>query len=515
MGKSVNLDALILREDFEVVSTDALSNSAGLASTIKINDLGANDFFFLILRKADFQRETNEWSPTKICEFIESFLDGDLIPAIILWKSQSNIVFVLDGAHRLSVISAWINDDYGDGIISKQFYNNEIPVEQKRFAEKTRKLVNKRIGAYKDFKLALEYPNKSNIKILKRARALGSLALETQWVKGDASNAEKSFFKINQKASRINTTELKILQARKTPNAIAARAIIRAGTGHKYWCNFSNENQTKIEETAREIYNILFHPPLEQKINTSDLPIGGKNYSSNALTLVFQSINIIIGKTEDIDLDGSKTIDVLIKCLSVFRMINSTSTSSLGLHPLVYFYSHKSGNYQMSSFMAIVSFILELKTNNLLNDFIRVREDFEEFLILYNYFIEQIILKYGSGVKSHKHLKSFFLFVFKHLSDNINIETTVNSLVKSQQYNFLKMDSTEKTNVTSIFSTKTKNGIYIRESIKNLNKCQICNGYIHKNSIVFDHKKRIKDGGLGTIENGQLSHPYCNSVIKR
>ena len=42
---------------------------------------------------------------------IESFLDGELIPAVILWQSATHI-FVIDGGHRLSALLAWAHDDY-------------------------------------------------------------------------------------------------------------------------------------------------------------------------------------------------------------------------------------------------------------------------------------------------------------------------------------------------------------------------------------------------------------------
>lgn len=48
-------------------------------------------------------------------------------------------------------------------------------------------------------------------------------------IEGDVSVAEKSFFNINQKAVPINTTELKILEARNKPLGIAARAIAYSG----------------------------------------------------------------------------------------------------------------------------------------------------------------------------------------------------------------------------------------------------------------------------------------------
>ncbi len=82
----VNLDALIPREDFEVL--DIVTSGGRQTDALTINNLSKNDFFFSAIRKPDFQRETSEWDPEKICDFIISFIEGDLIPAIILWRSK-------------------------------------------------------------------------------------------------------------------------------------------------------------------------------------------------------------------------------------------------------------------------------------------------------------------------------------------------------------------------------------------------------------------------------------------
>lgn len=66
---------------------------------------------------------------------------------------------------------------------------------------------------------------------------LESFAFEIQWIEGDMSVAEKSFFYINQKAVSINSIELQILAARNKPIGIAARAVTYSGTGDKYWKN--------------------------------------------------------------------------------------------------------------------------------------------------------------------------------------------------------------------------------------------------------------------------------------
>ena len=110
----IYLDALIPRDDFEVSSDTVIEQFN--KTTISITDLSTDSFFYPIIRKPDFQRETNEWDAQNVADFIESFIKGDLIPAIIFWRSPSGNCFVIDGAHRLSSLIAWINDDDGVGI---------------------------------------------------------------------------------------------------------------------------------------------------------------------------------------------------------------------------------------------------------------------------------------------------------------------------------------------------------------------------------------------------------------
>ena len=165
----VNIDALIQREDFEV---EEVINSGKKKETISIEDIRIDSFFFSNLRKPDFQRETNEWDSEKVAELIRSFIAGDLIPAVILWRSAGGYLFVIDGSHRLSALAAWVNDDYGDNTASKIFYDGIVPDEQLQIAQETRKQVDRLVGSYKDYKLALTYPEKVKLEIVRNAKNL-------------------------------------------------------------------------------------------------------------------------------------------------------------------------------------------------------------------------------------------------------------------------------------------------------------------------------------------------------
>jgi len=513
----VNLDALIPREDFEVEES---INPGKKKETISIEDIKVDSFFFSNIRKPDFQRETNEWDEKKVCELIKSFIEGDLIPAIILWRSTAGYLFVIDGSHRLSALSGWVNDDYGDGKISKLFYDGVIPDKQIEIAVKTRKLINKTVGSYEDFRLALTHPDKVKPDIVKYAKNLAALAIQLQWVEGDSSKAESSFFKINQQATPIDKTELKLLESRKKPNSIAARAIIRSGKGHKYWSCFSNEVQHEIQEIAQEINQILFEPKLQNPIKTLDVPLGGRIYSAQSLPLILDCVNIVNdidfnNKRLSDDTTGEETIKFLKNVRKVASRLNSNSPSSLGLHPIVYLYS-RDGRYRTVSFLAIVDFAIELDKRRKINDFIRVRKDFEKFLLKYDYLIPQIYSKYRSVQKSYKHLSNLFQEIVISLNRGETICNSINKIISTSEFNYLNLRNiTQHDNAyAKDFNTNKKSEIYISEALKNANRCKICNGFIHKNSISIDHIQRKQDGGMATLNNGQITHPYCNTGYK-
>lgn len=517
MIKKVNLDALIPREDFEI---NEEQESVGTdRDKVNIKDIEMDSFFFPALRKPDFQRETNEWEINKIAKFIQSFLDGDLIPAIILWRNPSGTIFVIDGSHRLSALAAWVNDDYGDGLLSNKFYQNKISNEQIEIANEARQFINKNIQSYDSYKQASK--NTSGIDILtsKRAKNLGSLSVQLQWVKGNADKAEESFFNINQQASPINKTELLLLQLRNKPNSLATRAIIRSGTGHKYWSKFEKSKQQKIESLANTINTILFDPRYQTPIRSTDLPLGGNRISSQ--TLIYDLVNITNNITSTSmlkdDYEGDETIEYLNKCKKVCWILNSSHPSSLGLHPLVYCYSIE-GRHKPASFYAITSLALNMMENDFLKrKFISVREKFEEILIKYGYLVQQIVRENKRlAVNSYNPIKIFYMELIEGLSSGKNDPEVINEVLQKKKFSRLKINN-ESNDVTinrKDFSTDVKSSTFIRHAIPGLQKCYICKGYLHRNSITMDHKIRKRDGGTGSPNNAGLAHPYCNSTIR-
>lgn len=514
----VNLDALIPREDFEK-QDDPGQPSTNLAIQVKAADLEATNLTYQALRKPDFQRETASWEPEKVAGFVESFLKGDLIPSIILWRStRSGNIFVIDGAHRLSALIAWIHDDYGDRWLSKEFFGDDIPKEQLQAAEHTRQLLSK-IGSYQDIKRAGSLGDKRarpEHKLM--ANNLGSFTMSQQWVQGDASKAENSFFRINQQAAPIDPTELRIIQAREKPNALAARALIRAGGGHKYWKKFQQDQQDEIERIAKNIYDTLFVPSLETPIKTLDLPVAGQGYSAESVRLLFDFVNLAndarteaLQKQIPTDPTGEMTIQFLKSVRRIAYRISGTDRSSLGLHPAVYFYG-ATGRRQPTTFLAVVSLIKRLEEKNEFAWFTTLRARFEDFILQRRDYTNQAVRRHGSALKGSGIIFDLYWSILTNMSEGKDDSTITGELLA--KFTFLRDVDQEAKTSRGGFSSETKSAAFLRDALDNATRCAICGARLHRNSITVDHIVRRTDGGRGDVDNAQLAHPYCNTGYK-
>lgn len=511
MPARVNLDALIFREDFEVIISNG---EAPFKHSMEIFELERNQFFYAALRKPDFQRETSEWSANIVVGLIRSFIEGELIPGVILWK-HGELTFVIDGSHRLSALIAWVQDDYGDGDLSRQFFDHTIPDEQIKLAKRTRELVEKEFGSYRDHKDAIGNPDSYGPDLVARARGFSSRSLQLQWVRGDSAKAEDSFVRINQRAATINAQELELIKSRNKPNAIGARAIIRRGTGHQYWSNFGDNEQDAIREFATEIHTMMFEPNLSYPIKSLDLPAGGIVYSGPSLRMIYDFINLCVGATSSEDDEtGRRTIDYLKRCRKVMRLVVSNHVSSLGLHPAVYFYSW-TGKHQPILFLTITALVVEYEKTNTLPAFTEHREGFESFLMANRPLLNQLLRKFGTKASGTKHLIDFYRKILELLSGGLQSDAIVQELQADSAYSYLQPGESPYDGVAPTrFSTQVRSGLIMRDLLPTAPRCMICHGVIPTQAISVDHKIRVENGGLAIPDNAQLAHPYCNSGYK-
>ncbi len=107
------------------------------------------------LRKPDFQRATSAWEPEDCVSLLDTIVNEQVVPSIIMWWSPDNgLEYILDGGHRISVVVAWLRDDWGDQLPADEYRDEEEDLRRRGAAVTVRKQVGARIGHMTEFKEA-------------------------------------------------------------------------------------------------------------------------------------------------------------------------------------------------------------------------------------------------------------------------------------------------------------------------------------------------------------------------
>lgn len=527
----VNLDALIQREDFES-GPNAVGEQSDQLS-FNLTQLKRDQMFFKTLRKPDFQRDTTNWSPETIVEFVQSFLDGELIPSLILWhSSQTNKLFIIDGAHRISALIAWVNDDYGDGSISREFFQHKQFPAQIKLANMTRHLMAEKIGSYASlYEAGMNLTDKTDPVVARRAFAISNRQPHIQRVKGDAEIAEKSFVKINAKPAMIDPVELDVIQARKKPNAIATRALMRAGRGYQYWGKFPRA--AEVTELAHEVYELLFGQIVELGTQSADVPRAGQPYSQEAFRMILDLVNLFNGVTDSMwqqskiekqkkakkpvdelpdDVDGTDTLNYLRKVKEVAQLATDYDyDGSLGLDQAVYSYG-KGGKFHTTAFLASLKFAQELASHNKCKQFTKVRRDFEEFLVRHKSFINDLGHSKGSRLRALDSFLTMYRTIMNALRDGITDDAGIMLRLNEQESlkGHLKEEIGGNGKAPKRFTKAIEAAANVREKLETRGRCKICGARLPEYARSKDHKVDKKYGGRGTLENLQYAHTFCN-----
>ena len=511
-----NLDALIERENFEA-GNDSEPSELRQPGSVILKQLENGQTYRNILRKPDFQRETASWEPEKIVQLVKSFVSRHLIPPVILWESPEHNIFVIDGAHRLSAIIAWIADDYGDRDISTAYFRGYDVKTQKDAAQATRELMAREVGTYAMLsnQKALE---SADPEVVTRAKNIAFSGIPTLWIPGDADVAEKSFFTMNQQATAIDPVELVLIENRNRPNAIAARALLRAGTGSKlFWSEFSTVAKQEIEQLASGIHARLFVPEQTNPLTSLDQPLAGAGYSLHGLRLVWELVNFVNRVTDfkalPEDRDGAATLKLLRAVDKATKLVfDDTYVGSLGLHPFVYFYS-ATGTFQPTALLSAIRFFGDLEAKNKLVAFSRNRERFEEFLFANRHFSNEISKRHGAWQRGVLPTIDMFTIVLEGAEKGLDgAEIMAKVIANSRLNNLAPREQTVKTGAR--FPRGTKNAARIAERMAHETRCPVCNARVFHRAYTNEHMLPIENGGVGSEGNAGFSHPFCNGARK-
>lgn len=540
------------------VGTEETANDRTVSDPrLRLTDLLRNDFgyWFKNLRKPDFQRPTNFWSPEDCRLLLNSLVNRRIIPALILWKSdETGKVYVLDGAHRLSAIAAWINDDWGDKDTTG-FYDNhperELAIESAIY---TRDYINQTIGSYESFRQlylererlseaghnVLEHMTKQDHTkaIYYRDLVSSNLTLQLQWESGNYEVAEQSFLDINRGGKALEPLERALIEYRYSSFARLVMCTA-ARSNNSYWAlNESERNGLSsqsieaidsFETRCLAISETLLKPAPGPVVVSMDIApvvikVGDRPHSDLREILPFLAYFIRLtdmdktsallqqdstGSTQDMIINAGgyiSAIETKLTCL----FGDSSDNQSLSISPLVYWYSND-GNYSASLFFGFIGWLFDgddeaIDSRKLI--FASVRGAFEDTLIHFKESLGSLLHSSGGALKAVPQTKEALQLIFETIVNSRgDIEIAWPILAEKLPYKKPKEINPNKRN----FTASQKNTLNIDLLLSDASRCKVCGGRINPSKVQYDHIDRVRDGGGTHVNNGRLTHPFCNN----
>lgn len=427
-----NLEHLIPRGNVDTTENFQTPSQSDRRSSFNLTDLEKEQFFYQQLKKPIFQRDTNQWTVERVEKLINTFLDDGLIPAIILWEDSEGNIYIIDGAHRISSLIAWVNSDYGK--------ENEMNDSNHQVIEE---YFNKRIGRYLEIKSSTD----EKYKHVKQIIAKRSIAV--QWVTGDYNKVKESFIRINEQGVVITADEKELIENDQLPTSQLSRAILGHGLGQ------ISRNQNEKTEL---LFNRFFMPFLSHQLN--NYPLCGSLNEDFVISKVYNAIKIIDdAKKLDIEMLEGKVIDVL-----------TFIQDDLKISQKAYFYGARR-HFKTNSFYGFIRFAVRLNENEKLSElFIKNRNQFEEFLVNNEKHIQTIARKKRQAKKAYEEVSSYYESLLIACENNDFLDLM-------SRYNYLDFGD-ENRHQTSNEKSIQKN---YENFISEIPRCTVCSGFIDGN----------------------------------
>lgn len=259
-------------------------------------------------------------------------------------------------------------------------------------------------------------------------------------------------------------------------------------------------------------------------MKTLDLPLGGAKSPIDALALLISLVQLTNAERAQVrkpisefpdDVDGSKTIQTLDECQAIVQRVAGLHPGSLGLHPAVYYYSERGRHIPDLLLGTLLWMRRKIQDNNnqFFKDFSSNRQGIEATLVSKKGLITQALQIARSQTRIERVADLLDFLVEKSKSKKAVSDEDVVRVIAPNS--FAKILAVGEGTAGRQFSDDAKSAIFIRTALGSAVKCKICGGYLDvAKSVSYDHVLRVREGGTGDAENGQLTHPFCNTGLK-
>ena len=383
------------------------------------------------LFKADNQRSTECWSVQEIANFIEDCTEDQNINLCILyWKDIHSNIYIIDGAHRLSCIYAWINRYFADEQVTQAPNFNDPQKQDIRY-------LRNYLGDLADFQRIC-----TDAEFAEKKSKLEDIKISFRQVLGTPEDARRVFQSINSDTKRLDKYEEYHLRNRGSD---AYYAI--------YACCYINDNKSNLEELQYTRLNELIE--LGERIHQllfSTILLDNEMSHGKKIGLVNELMNIIAGDQihNIMSLNQGERVENLMSHLltilcRIATPVKNAGVPSLGLHPYLYFY--KDQRFQITSFLAWFSIVYEIHESRMqihhrkisFKDFTRIRRSIEFLIANFPVATTETVGKFGSGIKGYDRLQivyKAFICLSLEMEVDFDDEKCLNTFILSMSKAF-------------------------------------------------------------------------------
>lgn len=518
-----------------------------------------------LLRKPDFQRATWAWTPDDCVSLLESLLNEQVVPSVILWLNPESLWYVLDGGHRISVLLAWINNDWGDRRPLGDYRDKTLEKASRAAGARVRELLAQRqIGPFEEYmKASRRYRNLRAsgsdpdqimaadelhyAKLVRRWQSI-NMGFPILWVRGDYEKAEESFLKINKSGRQLSPWETTLVENRRSSFARAVMSIARVSDKNHCWPTTSGDvksdpntrkNLEEILKTVDVLHTLLLTPVYEKPITQPQQPMLATPYTRPELQPAYLAELLTITEGQKgqgpetrklLQRDARHSVPLMIaqgerllaNARDVIEHLTGRSPRSLGLVPLVYFYN-SSGTFVRSLLYGMVYWINRGSASQILARkrlFAAYRGAFERVLLANkDKIINRITRRIGSGPEVTYPTALYYDGLLRLLVDHDGIDNTTEfvraheSLIEN--LSIVDEGDTQPTAASTLARTyrgQARQAVIVRDFIAQFSICSICGGRFYSGSATqVDHIHEHASGGPTTLENARQTHPFCNN----
>lgn len=514
-----------------------------------------------LLRKPDFQRATSAWTPKECVSLLVSVLREQVIPSIIMWRSPENFWYVLDGGHRLSVVLAWLRDDWGDKLTADEYMDRELEANYKKAAQEVRRLLAEaKIKRFEEYRNAYRQHlrmhgedvdhqfgvDSETSKLIDFFRAIkGPIGLQLQWVRGDYDTAKESFLNINKSGRKLTDWEKKLVEYRDSSFARTVISVTNVSGAAYCWPSKQTRGSSptvrqdvaRILDDSARLHQLLFEPPYDSSFRRPQQPLLVESrtdpdtkpaYLAELLTVVKGHTGRDAQTERLLKQDFSASEEDLVKhglfliqeCIKMCDHLIGPSSQplSLSLVPSLYFYSDN-GKHMRSLLYGFVFWLFyggneqDVFARKLL--FSAHRAAFERILFeRKRTYVDAFSRKIGSGSEVTMKMAKFYnnlLSLLLKYRDNTEAE----DFNKDYEASLTKKDENVRSSSRGeqrLYNQRQKSAIALRTWLTSLPKCGICGGLLDlAEGTQYDHVREHSKGGDTVIENGRPTHPFCNN----